>query len=768
MSSTPWNVHVFGVRHLSPAGAWHLVRLLDRVKPELVLIEGLSDARDLIGQIVRRDSRPPIALLAYTDTLPVRTLVYPMATYSPEYQAMRWADEHGVRCEFIDLPSDVFLALQDVEAELAKLPPPTPASEEPQPGRPQNLYDQFAQRAGERDYETYWERHFEHNRADESYRPAIAEFGRALRELEEPRPRWRAENLVREAFMRRQIEAAIESGTPPDKIVAVVGAFHAPVLTGEHPAMTDAELKSLRRRASKFTLMPYAYAKLSTQSGYGAGNHAPAYFEMLWESLRDDDLAGLPARYLSSVARNSRDAGTHRSTAEVIEAVRLSTTLSALHDGQAPTLADLRDAAITLIGHGEPAAVHDAIAKVDVGRRVGSLAEGVSRTSIQSDFDREMRRLKLDKYRVAERQELSLDLRENRHVKSRESAFLDLERSSFLHRLRVLGVGFGVELGGSQAAATWAERWSLSWSPENEIKLIEAVLLGETVELATAFTFRETLDRCESVGQAADVVADACKCGMPIAMEAARSRLQALSAETGDFTAVAHAAHTLGQTARYGDVRQFDPEPLMPLVAELFVQAALALHAAAGCDDEQAPRVAYAIDEMNRLSIEHDDRVDEGLWTDGLRRLSDADDRNALLSGYACAVLLERGLMPGEDLAREVSRRLSPGVPADLGAGWFEGLSKRNRHALLARQALWAQLADYVAALDEESFRRSVVFLRRAFGSFGTVEKRQVAENLAEHWGVHADQAAEALEATLSEAEEKTLSEIDDFDFDDL
>ena len=99
-----------------------------------------------------------------------------------------------------------------------------------------------------------------------------------------------------------------------------------------------------------------------------------------------------------------------------------------------------------------------------------------------------------------------------------------------------------------------------------------------------------------------------------------------------------------------------------------------------------------------------------------LRKLSDADDRNPLLSGYACAVLLERGLMATEDLAREVSRRLSPGIPADLGAGWFEGLSKRNRAALLARQPLWVELAGYVQSLDDDQFKRAIVFLRRAFG----------------------------------------------------
>src|SRR5262249_2111376 len=160
------------------------------------------------------------------------------------------------------------------------------------------------------------------------------------------------------------------------------------------------------------TLMPYSYFKLSTQSGYGAGNQAPAYFELMWDAIARDDFAGLSSQYLSLVARYMRDAGTHRSTAEVIEGVRLAHTLSALKAGLALTLTDLRDVANTLNGHGEISAVKDALARVEVGTAIGELPKGVSRTSIQADFERQLSRLKLDKYKTAVKQELSLDLRE--------------------------------------------------------------------------------------------------------------------------------------------------------------------------------------------------------------------------------------------------------------------------------------------------------------------------------------------------------------------
>ena len=139
------------------------------------------------------------------------------------------------------------------------------------------------------------------------------------------------------------------------------------------------------------------------------------------------------------------------------------------------------------------------------------------------------------------------------------------------------------------------------------------------------------------------------------------------------------------------------------------------------------------------------------MWIERLQKLADSDDRNPLLSGYACAVLLERGLITNESLGREVSRRLSPGIPADLGAGWFEGLAKRNRYSLLARQPLWQELAAYIRSLDDEQFKRALVFLRRAFGSFSPQEKRHICENLGEIWGAGADAASEALEQPLTE-----------------
>ncbi|AIQ12952.1 hypothetical protein PDUR_14300 [Paenibacillus durus] len=796
-------VHIFGVRHLSPGGAQHLLEVLDAVRPTAVLIEGPSDATPEILHLVNEATRPPVAILAYTSELPVRTAVWPLAVYSPEYQAMLWARRSGAEARFIDLPSPVMLALQEREiGETGKAEggpedlPGTPKAE----GKPRDeagneaehglkppaivggnepgntgfsLYETFAQLHGEPDYETYWERHFEHNLNPDAYRRAILAFSSGMRGLTEKtehreRTGEHAVNAVREAYMAHCIQEAVRDGHRPDKIVVVCGAYHAAALTDPALAMKDEELKMLPVLGAKLTLMPYSYYRLSSLSGYGAGNEAPHYFDMMWEAMALGNLSHLPHRYMSAAAQHMREAGTHRSTAEVIEAVRLAEALASLHGGSLPALRDLRDAARTLLGHGELAPVAEALARLDIGTEIGELAEGVSQTPIQDDLARELKALKLEKYRSAVAGELTLDLRENRRASTEAAALLDLRRSRLLHRLELLDIGFAKLRPSGQDSASWKEEWILQWTPESEIRLVEATLLGETVELACAYALQRKLETSTSLGEASKRIAEACLCGLTAQMMAGMQTLQRLSSDSRDVVAIAAATGDLSAVMSYGSLRRIDTEPLGPLLEQLFLRGCLFLEEASGCNDEAASGMAAAIEELNAVAQRHSEGVDEALWVRSLGNLAMRDDRNPKLSGLACAILLERGELSAEEAGAEVSRRLSPGISPELGAGWFEGLAMRNRYALLSRLSLWEELDRYIAGLDEEQFRRALVFLRRAFSSFSPREKTMAAELLGEIWGVDGEQAAEAVTGELREDEHAMIEELNEFDFEDF
>lgn len=743
---------LFGIRHLSPAGAFHLRRLLDRVRPRLVLVEGPSDFNDQLAFLTRSETTPPVAILAYTQAAPVRSILYPFAEYSPEYQAILWAHTHNVPCRFMDLPSDVFLALGQTR-----------------PNRPEVAFDAYGaldRASGEDGHETFWERTLEHTTIPDAYHRGAAAFGRELRTLTFGREGDEAETVLREAYMRRVMEDAVAEGYAPSEIVVVTGAYHVEGLKNAVP-MTDAELTALPREPASHTLMPYSDYRLSTRSGYGAGNKAPAYYSLVWEGLTEADPWRHTRSYLARIALFQRQQGTPVSSAEVIEAVRLAGALAALRGSGVPALRDLRDAAVTCLGGGSLAAISRAVADTEIGTRIGTLPDGVSRTSIQADFYRQLKALKLEKYRKLTAQDLSLDLRENRLVKSQKAAFLDLERSGFLHRLRVLGVSFGQNQTVRQENATWSEQWVLRWTPEAEIELVESALKGDTIAQAVSFRFQERLEAAAGMADIAAVIEDAFTCGMAGAVRDAAGALQAMAVDAAGIDDLAGAAQRLSLVIQYGGVRRLDAAPLESILRQIYLRSCWILPGACGCDDGGAKVLAEAMERINAAALAHD-FLDASFWTDALHQVAERDDLNTKLSGFAAAMLLERGVMDTDQLNREMQRRLSPGVTAELGAGWFEGLAMKNRYALIARLPLWERLSAYLDTLDDEAFKRALVFLRRAFADFSSREKDEIAENLGEIWGLNRQQISEAVNAPLTGEAQALLSDLDDFDFGDF
>src|SRR5262249_37095862 len=267
----------------------------------------------------------------------------------------------------------------------------------------------------------------------------------------------------------------LAKGHKPERVLVVCGAFHAPALTEDLPPMDDRELKKLPRVTTSITLMPYSYYRLSSQSGYGAGNHAPAYFQRLHEERRAGRASRLASRYLTEVCHEMRRGGQIRSAAEVIEAVRLAQSLAALNDGCAPCLRDLRDAAVTCLGRGEYNLVRPFLAAVEVGHSIGRLPKGVSRTPPPDDFYLHPEGLRLGKLQTDKAQELEVDLREDRRAKTEVTAFLGRNQSTFLHRLTVLGIKFA-EPQKRRQLGTAFELWKLRWTPECEIQLVESAL----------------------------------------------------------------------------------------------------------------------------------------------------------------------------------------------------------------------------------------------------------------------------------------------------
>jgi hypothetical protein len=170
---------------------------------------------------------------------------------------------------------------------------------------------------------------------------------------------------------------------------------------------------------------------------------------------------------------------------------------------------------------------------------------------------------------------------------------------------------------------------------------------------------------------------------------------------------------------------------------------------------------------MHYLTQENSEYVNDAVWLKELKRLAAGGDKNPLLCGFACSILMERHKIDMGELAVYMSRFLSAGGAPESGAWWFEGLSLRNRRLLLSRRMFWEHLDAYISGLDGEQFKRTLVCLRRVFSRFEPREKAGACELLADIWGAGSPQD-EILLDQLSESEQESLDELNDFDFGDI
>lgn len=737
----------FGVRHLSPACGFYVEQFLEKIKPDIVLIEGPSDLSGLISPLCSVQTDMPAAVLAYTTEAPINTVMYPLAEFSPEYRAMLWAERNNIPVKFCDLPSGCILCND---------------KEEYQETRPtgESVYEKLEKISG-LDNDTFWEYNFEHCENYNDFIATVEEYGKSLRELSESD----SHNELREAFMRKTI---YESEQEYKTVAVVTGAFHTYGLKEKTFTEDDKKLTSkLKQVQTKATLMPYSYYRLSSRSGYGAGSKAPAYYEILWKNRLKDTLSDAKTEYLSRIAEYQRKNDFSASSAEVIESVRLAETLCAMRGGILPSMSDLRDAAVTCMGHGSFGEISLACADVEIGTKIGTLPDGTVRTSVQEDFMRQLKELKLERFRKANGEELELDLRENLRVKSEKSAFLDLNRSAFLHRLNVCGIGFGEKNSRNQDNATWAEKWIISWSPETEIQIVEASLNGDTIEMAANFVLNSRLLTAENLSDTAEVLSDAFECGLAGCVKTAVNAVQKLSVDCASPSDSGRTIHTLSGIIRFGSIRRIDTHPIQPLVQQLFLHFCLQLYSASICDRSAAEELVTAVSRVNDACTAHD-FLNAERFIELLSELSDSDRVNPLISGFACAVLMERGKIDSQKLSILISRRFSKANPSAEGALWFEGLSKKNKRSLISRLSIWEKLVEFISELDDDDFKPVLICLRRTFGSFSPSEKSDIAENIGEVLGVCTEQAAEFVMTEITQEEKESLDSLDDFDFGDI
>ncbi|MFF8998975.1 DUF5682 family protein [Streptomyces achromogenes] len=638
---------LLGVRHHGPGSARAVRAALQAARPAVVLIEGPPEADPLIPLAADPGLRPPVALLAHAVDEPGRSAFWPFAEFSPEWVAIRWALDHDVPARFIDLPATHTLAWAEEAEEAGEgeegeeagagggegsggshAPGPgghAPASDEyaPGPAGPAPGPDEQAPARGDRrpgpddagdilrvdplavlaeaagydDPERWWEDVVEHRGpgADDPFAPFTA-VGEAMTALRERYGAGGRRDLVREAHMRLRLRAARKEFG--HAVAVVCGAWHVPALREKTTVTADRSLlRGLPKVKTDVTWVPWTHRRLARSGGYGAGIESPGWYGHLFQAP-DRPVE----RWLTKVAGLLREEDRIVSSAHVIEAVRLAETLAALRGRPLPGLGETTDAVRAVLCEGSDvplALVHD---RLVVGDALGEVPESAPAVPLQRDLARQQRSLRL-KPEALER-DLELDLRGD----------TDAGRSRLLHRLRLLGVGWGEPARSRGGTGTFRETWRLRWEPELSVRVAEAGVWGTTVQAAARAKAEADAAAAHAL---ADVTALAEQCllaGLPEALPVVMRVLADRAALDTDVGHLAQALPALVRSLRYGDVRGTDTGALAEVAAGLAERVFVGLPpACAALDTDAAEEMRAHVDAVHTAV---------GLLTEGLAATS--------------------------------------------------------------------------------------------------------------------------------------------------
>ncbi|MGW3914117.1 DUF5682 family protein [Streptomyces sp. NPDC005070] len=782
---------LLGVRHHGPGSARAVRSALEAAAPRVVLIEGPPEADALVPLAAEKDMRPPVALLAHVVDEPGRSAFWPLAEFSPEWVAIRWALENGVEARFIDLPASHTLAWgRDDEngTDPDRDGPVSAPSDPPPPAGNPSAPGPGGDRAPEADRVTAV-------RPGAAGAPGAPDDPGTARAPDSPGDPGRPDTA---GGSDRSVDASAVR-IDPLAVLAETAGYDDPERWWEDVvehrtgaaddpfapfAVLEEAMGSLREAygvgGHDRDLVREAYMRLqlrAAQREFGDGVavvcgawHVPALRRRATVGADRGLLKGLPKakvqltwvpwthrrlsrasgygagidspgwyghlfsapdrpveRWMTKVARLLRDEDRGVSSAHVIEAVRLAGTLAAMRGRPLPGLTETTDALRAVMCEGSDVPLDLVRDRLVVGEVLGEVPDSAPAVPLQRDLTQSQRRLRL-KPEALER-EMELDLRKE----------TDAGRSTLLHRLRLLGVAWGEPAASRGSTGTFRETWRLRWEPELSVRVAEAGVWGTTV--VSAATAKAEAD---AVGapSLADVTALAERCllaeltdALPVVMRVLADRA-ALDTDVGHL---AQALPALVRSLRYGDVRGTDTHALSGVAAGLAERVFVGLPpACASLDSDAAEEMRRHLDAVHgavALLGEATSGTDgpweiRGRWHSVLRVLAARDTVPGVVRGRAVRLLLDEGELAQEEAARLMGLVLSPGTePAD-GAAWIEGFVGGGSGGMLLvhDERLLGLVDTWLTGVPADAFTDVLPLLRRTFSAYETGVRRTLGD----------------------------------------
>lgn len=729
------NIHYLGIRHHGPGCARNLNAALKRIKPDMVLIEMPADMNVELAQPANPKLKPPVALLIYNPDNPKSASFYPFAEFSPEWQTMLFCQKNDVPIRGFDLPKTHRLALAEAEKAAITIPVEENESEEEtietETVLEENLEEiaqaenirrdplgYMAELAGYTDGERWWEAVMEKQGNDVQLFDAILELMTTLRtELNAPESE---DTYLREAYMRKTIREAVAEGF--QNIVIVCGAWHTPALPSyDKTEKEDTKLlKGLPKVKVAAAWVPWTYNRLSVQSGYGAGIVSPAWYEMLYKKPRKDIITYWMTRAAHLLRIEDLDA----SSAHIIEAVRLATTLATMRDLHLPGMDEMLESATSIFGGGYGEAVKIIEKELVIGNKMGDVPKELKNNPFQLDLEKIQKSLKMKVVEI--KAEIELDLRNTKNK-------LDRDRSFLLYRLQILDIPWGKLKSGSKGKDRLSskETWILQWKPELAINVVEAGMWGNTVLDAVVNFAINKANESNDMSELVKLLNNCLLAAIDPAISPIIQKIQDIAAVSKDVLALMDTLPGLVQVLRYSgaDFRKRDVETINHLLEEIIPRICVSLPTVCSSLDADAANDIWGrMQKANQAIVTLNWQHQTENWFNAVAAILGANHIDGLLSGGSCRLLFDNQKLSKEDTEMELSRALSGGNEAIFSVRWMEGYLSGSAMILITNHTILALIDNWLRHLSAEIFVEYAPLMRKVFSKFSPPERQKILQ----------------------------------------
>ena len=784
-------VHLVPIRHHSPACALALSALLEEVRPATVLIEGPVEYADLLPSLQDPRTVPPVALLSLGE----RTAsYYPLAEFSPEWVALRWAGEHGAEAVFIDRSARLREdddprsdTRGDARGGVART-----LQAERYLVRSRSL-DALARRLGCRDHDEVWEHLFE-DRATADIRSwrdffsdTLAWAGLARLDVEREvldTDGTHAREAVMAAALRRHLpESSASTGAdgkgfeaPATPVAVVTGGFHTMALLDcldatEHAAWLP---EAQPQPGGPAWLIRYDYARLDALRGYGAGMPSPGLWQRAWRARTGagplagsgtgsrrakrrtaraaPESAGAARAFATTVvidvATALRGLGEPLGTAQVLATVEQAMRLAALRGRAWPGRCDILDALTSCLVKDETGLSGNlgaAVASVLAASDVGEVPEGIATPPLV----RQVRdRLRAARFIIDDSVEHRVSLDTSRRPRHRE-------RRELLARLRFVGSGFAHQISGADLVSgtgmgQFLEEWVYSWTPMVEAALVRMAQEAPDLDVLVRTRLAQRLTGELNAEALVALVSELAVMGLGTEAGDVCDRLENSLGRLSDLGELVEALHRLaGLIESTSRLRLNDAGArIRSILHRGDAMIARCVSDLVGLEDQEATGAVDALISVRDLIIRSagdDERADEAAQGAGfgavlreievLRRHRDAA---ASLVGCATGIAASVRVLSEEEAVHAVLTHLAVGADPARAADFIVGLVRTAPDVLLRSPDAVEAVTGALTRLDDRAFVAALPDLRRAFTTLRPMETHRLAGMVAQLVGTAA------------------------------